>query len=194
MGLRDRKRLAAMQHIQRVALELFQRHGYGAVSIEAIAREAEVGTASVYRYFGTKDRIVIWDEADEGQVARLLQDIGNGPLDQALARFAAALDAADGEMRKRTLARLSLIASEEALAAQAAFNCARFGTAVTEAVAARSGRSPSFADQVAGRAAAALMSAAIEEWSRRRGRVKLAQLVSQAVAAIKSALDTANEA
>ena len=115
-----------------VALELFDRHGYGAVTIETIAKEAEVGTASVYRYFGTKDRIVTWDEADEGQVARLLEDIAAGPLDEALRRFAAVLDAADGEMRKRTLARMSLIASEPALAAQAALNSARFGAAVAE--------------------------------------------------------------
>ena len=32
------------------------------------------------------------------------------------------------------------------------------------------------------------MSAAIEEWSRRRGRIKLAQLVTEAVAATMSEL------
>jgi len=69
IGLRERKRLASMRHVQRVALELFQRRGYQAVTIEAIAKAAEVGAASIFRYFGTKDCIVIWDEADEARPA-----------------------------------------------------------------------------------------------------------------------------
>ena len=192
MGLRERKRLMAMQHIQQVALKLFERYGYDAMTIEAIAKKAEVGTASVYRYFGTKDRIVTWDEADEGQVACLLEQIATGQLADALGRFAAVLDGADGEMRKRTLSRMSLIADEPALTAQAALNSARFGDAVAQAVAKRSGRrSASFKDHVAGRAVEALMRAAIEEWSRRKGRMRLARLVAEAIAATISELDVA---
>jgi hypothetical protein len=42
----------------------------------------------------------------------------------------------------------------------------------------------------AGRAASELMSAAITEWSRRGGRVKLARLVAVAVGAIQAELTT----
>jgi AcrR family transcriptional regulator len=180
MGLRERKRLAAMRHVQRVALGLFQRHGYEAVTIETIATAAEVGAASIFRYFGTKDRIVIWDEADEGQVARLLGEIAAGSLAVALERFAALLDAADNDARGNALARMSLISREQALAGQAALNAARFGALIADALAARSRRrSPTFAEHAVGRAAAGLMSTAIEEWSRRGGRVKLARLVGR---------------
>src|SRR6266536_633982 len=112
----------------------------------AWAREASPRwTASIFRYFGTKDRIVIWDEADEGQVARLLGEIAAGSLAVALAA------------RPRR-------------------------------------RSPTFAERAVGRAAAGLMSAAIEEWSRRGGRVKLARLVAEAVEAMKAAHDEGADA
>lgn len=64
MGLRERKKRAAMQTIQRVALDLFDRDGYGNVTIERIAEAAEVSPSSIYRYFGTKERLVLWDEYD----------------------------------------------------------------------------------------------------------------------------------
>lgn len=64
LGLRERKKLKAMRHIQEVALDLFDRDGYSHVTIERIAAEAEVSPSSVYRYFGTKEMIVLWDEYD----------------------------------------------------------------------------------------------------------------------------------
>lgn len=64
LGLRERKKLKAMRHIQEVALELFDRDGYAHVTIERIAAEAEVSPSSIYRYFGTKEMVVLWDEYD----------------------------------------------------------------------------------------------------------------------------------
>lgn len=64
LGLRERKKLKAMRHIQDVALELFDRDGYAQVTIERVAAEAEVSPSSIYRYFGTKEMIVLWDEWD----------------------------------------------------------------------------------------------------------------------------------
>jgi AcrR family transcriptional regulator len=64
LGLRERKKLKAMRHIQAVALDLFDRDGYVHVTIERIAAEAEVSPSSIYRYFGTKEMIVLWDEWD----------------------------------------------------------------------------------------------------------------------------------
>lgn len=64
LGLRERKKLKAMRHIQDVALDLFDRDGYAQVTIERIAAEAEVSPSSIYRYFGTKEMIVLWDEWD----------------------------------------------------------------------------------------------------------------------------------
>ncbi|QQS02456.1 MAG: TetR/AcrR family transcriptional regulator [Austwickia sp.] len=65
MGLRARKKAAAMRRIQEVAVEQFEEHGFAAVTIEHIAEHAEVSPSSIYRYFGTKERLVLHDEYDD---------------------------------------------------------------------------------------------------------------------------------
>ena len=64
-GLRERKKATTMHRIQAVALDLFERHGFDAVSIEQVADAAEVSPSTVYRYFGTKEGLVIHDEYDD---------------------------------------------------------------------------------------------------------------------------------
>jgi len=61
-GLRERRRLAAMRTIQEQAIDLFDARGFSAVTIEEIAAAADVSPSSVYRYFGTKEGIVVADE------------------------------------------------------------------------------------------------------------------------------------
>ncbi|PSL05292.1 TetR family transcriptional regulator [Haloactinopolyspora alba] len=71
LSLRERKKLQAMRRIQEVALELFDEYGYSNVTIERIAAEAEVSPSSVYRYFGTKEYVVLYDEYDPVAVQSL---------------------------------------------------------------------------------------------------------------------------
>jgi len=63
-GLRERWRQNAMRTIQERALDLFDERGFDAVTIEEIAAAAEVSPSSVYRYFGTKEGLVVADEFD----------------------------------------------------------------------------------------------------------------------------------
>jgi AcrR family transcriptional regulator len=65
LGLRERKRMAAMRRIQHVAVEQFEQHGFANVTVEHIAAHAEVSPSSVYRYFGTKEGLVLRDEFDD---------------------------------------------------------------------------------------------------------------------------------
>ena len=53
LGLRERKKAAAIRRIQEVAVAQFEEHGFDAVTIEQIAEHAEVSPSSIYRYFGT---------------------------------------------------------------------------------------------------------------------------------------------
>ena len=63
-GLRERWRINAMRTIQERALDLFDARGFGDVTIEEVAAAAEVSPSSVYRYFGTKEGLVVADEFD----------------------------------------------------------------------------------------------------------------------------------
>ena len=53
-----------MRTIQERALDLFDERGFDAVTIEEIAAAADVSPSSVYRYFGTKEGLVVADEFD----------------------------------------------------------------------------------------------------------------------------------
>ena len=91
LGLRDRKRRAAMRHIQQIALDLFDERGFQHVIVENIAEAAEVSPSTVYRYFGTKEGIVLADDFDTLSEAELAAVIDNtdllGTVRAIVARF-----------------------------------------------------------------------------------------------------------
>ena len=76
-----------MHRVQAVALDLFERHGFDAVSIEQVADAAEVSPSTVYRYFGTKEGLIVHDEYDDRVLALLTYYLQqDGDLAQALTR------------------------------------------------------------------------------------------------------------
>jgi AcrR family transcriptional regulator len=91
-GLRERKRRATMHAIQATALDLFDEHGFAQVSVEQIADAAEVSPSSVYRYFGTKEGIIMADDfdllSDKDLSDALDPDDPLGAVRAAVARFA----------------------------------------------------------------------------------------------------------
>lgn len=64
-SLRERKKAAAMHRIQMVALRMVDERGFDGVTVEEVAAEAEVSPSTVYRYFGTKEGMVLMDAFDE---------------------------------------------------------------------------------------------------------------------------------
>jgi AcrR family transcriptional regulator len=84
-GLRERRRARAIREIQERALDLFDERGFHAVTIEEIAAAAEVSPSSVYRYFGTKEGLLVADEFDNMSPDAIgdLLDV-NDPVDSLL--------------------------------------------------------------------------------------------------------------
>lgn len=64
LGLRERKKIKTRTAIRRATYRLVQEQGYDATTIEQIAEAAEVSPSTVFRYFPTKEDIVITDEYD----------------------------------------------------------------------------------------------------------------------------------
>lgn len=64
MGLRERSRRAAMRETQRAGLRLFRERGFDRVTVEKIAAAQGMAASTVFRHFGTKEAIVLWDEHD----------------------------------------------------------------------------------------------------------------------------------
>lgn len=64
LGLRERKKLKTRIAIRRATYRLIEEQGYEATTIEQIAEAAEVSASTVFRYFPTKEDIVLTDEYD----------------------------------------------------------------------------------------------------------------------------------
>ncbi|WP_328615720.1 TetR/AcrR family transcriptional regulator [Amycolatopsis sp. NBC_00355] len=65
-----RSRKAAYAEITRVAMNLFLEQGFDGTTIDQIAATAGISRRSFFRYFGTKEDIVLGDLADQGALVR----------------------------------------------------------------------------------------------------------------------------
>lgn len=84
LGLRERKKAKTRAAIQQHALRLFREHGYEATTVEQIAEAAEVSPSTFFRYFPTKDDVVLYDDLDPLLIAAFeAQPAELGPI-QAL--------------------------------------------------------------------------------------------------------------
>jgi len=78
LGLRERKKLRTRQAIRDEARRLIDERGYDNTTIEQIAAAAEVSPSTVFRYFPTKEHIVLTDDYAQFSMASLR----NRPADE----------------------------------------------------------------------------------------------------------------
>ena len=74
-GLRERKKARTRASLREHALRLFREQGYQATTVEQIAAAAEVSPSTFFRYFPTKEDVVIRDDFD----ARLFEALERQP-------------------------------------------------------------------------------------------------------------------
>lgn len=63
-GLRERKKRQTQEAIAAAAMELFQAHGFDAVTVADVARAADVAEKTVFNHFPTKEDLVFFRSED----------------------------------------------------------------------------------------------------------------------------------
>lgn len=110
VGLRERKKQKTRALIQQHALRLFRSQGYAATTIEQIAAAAEISPSTFFRYFPTKEDVVVQDAFDELFIAAVLaQPSGLSPVMAVRETLQAFLFQLPGEVLELEHERLMLI-------------------------------------------------------------------------------------
>ncbi len=143
MGLRERKKAKTRAAIREHALRLFRERGYSATTVEQIAAAAEVSPATFFRYFPTKEDVILQDDLDVVTLEALeAQPAGLGPIAamRAAARATIAGLPADDQARLRETIQLSMSVPE--VRARAVDEFTRTLDVIAVALAKRAGRDP----------------------------------------------------
>ncbi|MDX3540451.1 TetR family transcriptional regulator [Streptomyces sp. MB09-01] len=93
-GLRESKKLRTRRQLAATALELFLERGFDAVSVADVAAAAEVSKPTLFRYFPSKEDLLLDRFADhQDEAARIVRErpAGHTPVGALHAHFLAAL-------------------------------------------------------------------------------------------------------
>ncbi|MFJ8544166.1 TetR/AcrR family transcriptional regulator [Streptomyces sp. NPDC093586] len=186
----DRSRQVAVQAILDTAIRLFAEQGYEQTTIAQIARETGISQRSLFRYFGTKEDLVCGDQDALGELLKRTveqQPAEMSAWDALRAGFEVLLTANHTPERALELSRL--IFHTPSLHARYIEKRLRWQAALVPAVQARLGTAPGPAPDPRARAVIATVFAcadtATELWVAHDGRLDLADLYDQCLAAVR---------
>jgi AcrR family transcriptional regulator len=189
-GLRERKKARTFSEIQREALRLFVAQGYEQTTIEQIAEAVEVSPSTIFRYFPTKEDLVLTDEYD----ALIITALAAGPMGEpgitamrrALTETLADLVEQDPSM---FLMRGRLMLGVPALRARLWGFLQENEAVLCQVFAAQGGRDPEdFELRVAAGAIIGAIMAALTEWIQSDGQTDMAALLDRALHLLEAGL------
>jgi AcrR family transcriptional regulator len=180
--LRERKRTKTRFMIQTEALRLFAEQGYSRTTVEEIADAAAISPRTFFRYFPTKEDVVMWDEFDP-----LIEELVEArPDDEPLAvMFSGVIRESLGALYRkdpeRLLARVRLTSTVPELRARFTEEQARGAELLGPLLARKRGSDPGeLSIRVIGAALLSAVIVALEVWQRDDGKTDLLEILDQA--------------
>ncbi len=190
-GLRERTRRAVQDEIGGAAMRLFLERGFETTTMEQIANEVGISRRSLFRYFGTKEDIVLGNLVEAGLAVRdaLEARPADEPPWEAL-RAAFESLALDPEYSpERNLKISKMLYGTPSLRAGHFEKQLRWQELLVPNIqmrlGAKTGDAPDPRAQAIVACALTCLDVANEIWTRRDGEADLAQLFDQAVAAVR---------
>ena len=193
-GLRERKRQRTLSDIQRVAMALFIEHGYEETTIEQIAEVAEVSPSTVFRYFPSKEDLVLRDEYDPV----ILASLAGGPpgespvaaIRRALGEFLGGMSGAErGRVYSDMLSRGRLMLGVPELRARLWDTLHESEAMFAETLAAKAGRpAGDFELRVAVSAIIGALMTALRDWLESDGEADVFELLDRALGVLESGI------
>jgi AcrR family transcriptional regulator len=189
-GLRERKKQKTRWAIQEHALRLIAEQGYEATTVDQIAAAAEISPSTFFRYFPTKEDLIVEDEYDavleEGMST---MDPSVPPLEALREIMRAALTTMSDADRAKILERTKLVVAVPALRSRSFENVGRTVDLLSRLVARRTGLAED-ALQVRAFAGAVIgaLTAMIDIWVAADGQLELADLIDRALSLVAAGL------
>ncbi|MEU6222593.1 TetR family transcriptional regulator [Streptomyces sp. NPDC047042] len=189
-GLRERMRATVRTEVTEVALRLFTAQGFDRTTADQIAAEAGLSRASLFRYFGTKEDIVLGGL--EGNGPQVVEALAARPDEErplvALRRAFDVLVRVNEEAPEQTLSFLRLLHGTPSLRARHFEKQLKWQEQMVPEIARRLETGPDDPEDprptalVA--AALACLDAAARGWVAGEGKASLADLLDRAMGAL----------
>lgn len=182
VSLRDRNKQRVRRRILETAMSLAATRGVDAITADDISAQAEIGRATFFRYFDSKEAAVIVGFYEQ-RLTALVDTLGAapaklGPMDAVLWTFRELGKRPDKQLK---LVRLHarMVMTSPTLRAKAYEFQTRYESAIADAVAARFAtlRDDDPRPRLLAAAALAVIQSCVEYWAARRESLDLTELV-----------------
>lgn len=193
VSLAQRKRQLVVDELTEAAFRLLTAQGFDAVTVDEIAADAGVSKRTFFRYFASKEDVIVRFLADLGTgiAAGLAARPAAEPPSAALRHAVSVPLAACGEHGDRALRAVQLILRTPALHARFLERQADWREELSAELARRQGRDPAtdLYPRLAAGMALTAFGAVLERWSDSDGAADPAALTAEAFAVLAPALD-----
>jgi AcrR family transcriptional regulator len=182
-SLRQRKRARTRAALIAAALELFERQGYEATTIDEIAAAADVSPRTFFRYFSTKEEVALGDDVGPEILGLLAARPAAEPMLESARRVVAdSLVLVSEDDRKALLARLRIVYRTPSLRARRWEYQLEMGRISGAILAERRGLPPDDLDsRVTAAAVFTAIEVAMDHWQQHEGRDDLGAVIDAAI-------------